>query len=302
MLNAQRGQTLPFWLISLVVILSMSFFVYSFFNVVQWNMHAQNAADSAAATVTSPTTNVLNQETTMLYAAAVDEYRLRYLNQAMLNKINMIDCPNTSTCAKQYAAIGVEYHQALIAYQDMWQTIQQANNYTTGGQVAADEKAAAKLAESGVFDPAFANNGYTVLDYGVVSSARGQSKHGIRQTDVIACKTVSIFAPALMGLANGLTYKAVGRSAMISVAYPAVAPPPASPSPMPTGYSQYFSPGAVTNPDTGLPYQPVEDPTNTGTAYNLVDYSHLTLGLSWFTSQAIPPYHTPTAGAYTCAP
>ena len=297
MLNRDRGQSIPFWLVATVIVLSMCFFLTNYVNLIAWHIRAQNAADSAAATVLSPSTNVLNQETLMLYAQVVNENRLRYLNQGMLNAINGVGCSSYDACNGIYQSLLAEYIAALNAYNDMNQTIQQANNYTQGGQIAADEKAAAAIIGGGVGDDAFS---YTTLDSGSVS---GKGKRGaIRQVDIVACAHRSFFAPLLLRLGATAGFDALGRAG-------AVARPRASVGTAPAGwflassYSEYFQPGLSVNPLTSAAYQPLENPAlGSASAYYGADFSTLTVGLSWYIANAIQPYmgSVTTPKDYTC--
>lgn len=285
MLNAQRGQTLPFWALSIMAILAVTFFLASYANTIAWQIHAQNAADSAAAVALSPTTNVANQESVLLYAGAVDEYRLRYLNQAMLNAINGVNCSATTapTCATIYANVGTEYTQALNAYSNLYKVLQEADNYTEGGQQADEKKAISAL---GGFDSAFT---YTPLSEVSQNNGKGngKKKNSIREVDIVACHNVPYFAPLLLGLASGATFQALGRSAAMAVpVLPQTSPPPG----LPAGYSQYFSPSS-SNPSTGKAYQLNEDPAATGgKSQYVVDYTALTVDLDWFQSATIKPF------------
>lgn len=301
MLNGQRGQTMPFWAMSTLAVLAVAFFLISYASTVAWQIHAQNAADSAAAVALSPTMNVANQESVLLYASAVDEFRLRYLNQAMLNAINGIDCSATSspTCAARYASLGAEYTQALSAFSSLYQVLQQADNYTEGGQQADEKKAIGAL---GGFDSAFT---YTPLAETSSNNGKGsgKKKNSIREIDIVACRNVSYVAPALMGLASGATFQALGRAAAMAIPIvPVGTPPPGSPK----GYSEYFSPGGL-NASTGKRYQATEDPTGTGDPYYTVDFSGLTVDLDWYQSATIKPFYqgkgaggSLTSSDYTC--
>lgn len=289
-LNAQRGQTLPFWAMSILAVLAAMFFLVSYANTIGWQIHAQNAADSAAAVALSPTTNVANQESVLLYAGAVDEYRLRYLNQGMLNAINKIGCTanGAPSCATIYASLGAEYTQALNAYSNLYKVLQEADNYTEGGQQADEKKAVAAL---GGFDSAFT---YTTLATTSANNGKGngKKKNSIREVDIVACRNVSYFAPMLMGLASGATFQALGRSAAIAVpVIPSVSPPAGSPS----GYSEYFVP-STNNPSSGKPYQKNEDPAASNNPNFIVDYSHLVVDLDWYQSATVKPFATGKAG------
>ena len=286
MLNDQRGQTMPFWAMSTLAVLAVTFFLMSYVNTVGWQIHAQNAADSAAAVALSPTMNVANQESVLLYASAVDEYRLRYLNQGMLNAINGVNCSATSvpSCATIYAKLGAEYAQALNAFDNLYQVLQQADNYTEGGQQADEKKAISAL---GGFDPAFT---YTPLaeTSSNLGKGSGKKKNSIREIDIVACRNVPYVAPAVMGLASGAQFQALGRAAAMAVPIVPVASPPAG---SPNGYSEYFQPGVTTNSTTGKLYQLPEDPSGAGKTQFIVNYGALTVDLDWYQSATIKPFY-----------
>ena len=75
--HSQRGQTLPFWAIGMVAILALLFFTINYANLVRWNIRAQNAADSAASAGVATDANMHNELNTILYAATIDEARMR---------------------------------------------------------------------------------------------------------------------------------------------------------------------------------------------------------------------------------
>ena len=288
MLNAQRGQTMPFWLLATALAAATMLFVGNFVTMTSWQIHAQNAADSAAAVALSPTANVLNEESTLLYGATIAEYRARYLNQGLLNAINGIGCG--SNCAAVYARLLPAYNDALGTMNEAWQELQKANNFTQGGQ-QVDERSA--IAAMGSFDPSFS---YTVL--ATPAPMQGRKTTGARSVDVVACKTMSYFAPSLFGLGS-TTYQVIGRAA-------------ASATPVVLGtssatHSETFSPSS-TNPVTGQAYQLNEDPGATGlSTYYTVDFSSLSVGLDWYSSAAIKPYARGSgaggavqAGDYAC--
>ena len=102
--DGQRGQTLPFWVIGVLVVLSMMFFLANYANAVAWQVRAQNAADGAASSVLSVQANVYNEYSTILYATAVDEYRIRVLNQAILNTVYGVGGCGSS-CSSDYTTL-----------------------------------------------------------------------------------------------------------------------------------------------------------------------------------------------------
>jgi hypothetical protein len=145
----QRGQTLPFWVIGVLVALSMMFFLANYANAVAWQVRAQNAADSAVSAVLGPQANVYNEYSTVLYATAVDEYRIRVLNQAILNTIYQVGgCKNNGNCNSDYTKLVSAYNNAVSSYTADVNMLEQANNMSQAGQ-STDESKALNLIENG---------------------------------------------------------------------------------------------------------------------------------------------------------
>lgn len=297
-LESQRGQTLPFWVIGVLIALSMLFFLSNYANAIAWQMRAQNAADSAASSALSVQANVYNEYTILLYAAAVDEYRLRVLNQALLNTIyGQGGCGQpgsaTGTCAQDYATLLNEYYESLSGYTDDIHLLDQANNVTQGGQ-STDQQKAISMMGTGCVN----SNDYscqfkiTMLSAQEVGNGNGNGNTstyigpGDNEIDVIACRNIGYFGSALLKV-NYASYPVLGRAAA------AVVP----------AHSEQFNPGTSINPQTGQAYQPVESQWATaysGPAYQ-VDFSGLTANLNWYTAGAIRPFATNvTSSSYTC--
>ena len=118
-MHAQRGQTLPFWAGIVFIVLSMFALVANYVNMVAWQFHAQNAADSAAIAGLSVHTDYMNELTTMLYASALTEYRIRAVNQAMINSMNGYGCRGNGTafslphCDTDYKALTNEFYNLV---------------------------------------------------------------------------------------------------------------------------------------------------------------------------------------------
>lgn len=286
-LQSQRGQTLPVWGLGVTALLALLFFLGNYVNVFAWHVRAQNAAESAAATALSVQANVFNEESTVLYATAVNENRIRYLNQAILNTINGIGgcspAPGGS-CDQDYQTLVAEYNQAVSAFSGDMQVLQEANNFTQGAQQADQKKAVAAIGSNcAQFDCTFA---YNVLD--VSSVGGGTPRSGaITQTDVAVCHNVGYFAAKLMNLAPSAQFAAIGRAA-------------ADVQPI---ASERFHPGTAINPATNQVYQPVE--AQWASAYPsdayTVDYSSLIVNVNWYGVAHIAPYSGAlTSGNYTC--
>lgn len=299
-MHSRRGQTMPFWLVTVVVLLTLFFFATNFVSNLGWHIRAQNAADADASALLSTRTNVLNQETVLLYSGAVNEYRLRYLDQAMLNAINGKGCTPVVTCPTQYLALRAQYQNALGAMQSIWQLLQRANNFTQGGQFNTDTKTLLSDVQSGTSgDPAFS---LTALDCGDCGKS-GKKKSIPGSVDLITCKTITPVAAGLFSTVGAWQFRAVGRAAAQAVRQPLQGSAPSTYPPgygangytVPSGYSEYVDPGTA-----GL--QPSEGLTGSDASYIQVNYSDLLIDLSWYADSIIKPYVTPvTSKDYTCS-
>jgi hypothetical protein len=122
MLSVSRGQSIPFWTFATIGVLAMMLLVLNYALDVTWTIRAQNAADSAAAATHSTVANVYNEESLLLYAASVDEFRLRSLNQAILNTINHNGGCSPAiggSCEQNYNALVAAYVQVAIYYANL---------------------------------------------------------------------------------------------------------------------------------------------------------------------------------------
>jgi hypothetical protein len=289
-LRRQRGQMLPFWGLSVTCLITLIFFLANYASVLTWQIRAQNAADSAASVGMSVQGSVFNQESTILYAMAVDENRIRFLNQAILNTIyNTGGCQNQAgACAADYASLVGEFNQAVNAYQNDMQLIQRANNFTEGGQQADQMKALKHIGDCTITDCVFS---YTVINSGPAGSStcRGNSCGSApEEIDVVACHNVPLIAGQLFGLASNGSFTAVGRAAA------AVSP----------SNTETFKPGTAVNPATNQVYQPSEPQWASqypSTSYT-VDYSDLQVHVNWYAVSPIAPYSGALgSGSYTCS-
>lgn len=283
----QRGQTMPFWVIGVLIVLTMLFFVANYGASIIWQIRAQNAADSAASTALTVQANLWNEENTILYSASLDEYRLRAINQAILNTINGVGGCSGSQCDQDYQSLVSEYNAALSGYNADIQLLRQGNNFTEGGQQADVRKAQAHIGSNCAAGDYMCSFSYTALD---VSNGNGQGNGSSlpTQDDYVACKNVAYIAPLLFKLSNNASYKVVGRGAAAIV-------------PVQT---EAFVPGTAINPSTGAVYQAPE--TQWASAYSsnwyTVDFSGLTVNLRWYAAATIRPYMgNLTAAQYTCS-
>ncbi len=278
---------MPFWVIGVLVALSTLFFLSNYANAVIWQYRAQTAADSAASGVLSVQANTYNEYNVMLYAATVDEYRLRAINQALLNLLALDGtCKNYGHCQQDYNDLLNEFNAALQAYTDSVHLLDQANNFTQAGQTT-DQQKALTLMQSGTF---CTNANDYACSFGITSLATGTSSGalaggGYNKIDIIACKKMSYWGAALLNLGNVGTYNVVGRAAAAIV--------PAK--------TESFDPGTTTNASTGQAYQPTEywSTNDKFIPYYAVDFSGLNVDVNWYIAGAVHPFAT-SAGTFTC--
>ena len=274
-LEHQRGQTMPFWVIGVLIALSALFFLSNYINAVVWQIRAQNAADSAASTSLAVTANLWNEETTILYSAALDEYRIRYLNQALLNTIEGQGC-SPATCSSDYTTLLNELNAAVGGYDSDIQLLRQGNNFTEGGQ-QADQKKADKLVGSDCSNANDYTCSFTFTETATSSTGGGGKKSGsdLGEAEYVACKQMSYFGSALLNLGHAGTYKVVGRGAAAVI--------PAN--------TEAFNPGTQVNPATNAAYQPVEHwATSQYGAANDVNFAGFTANLNWYAAGTIKPF------------
>lgn len=127
--HGQRGQTIPFWVFSIILSLTLSLFVMNYTNTVRWHVRAQNAADAAALAAMSGEAAMYNQRMLAQYAAAYDEYRLQSILLSLANAANSVGADSqqsssgnqTRTCDPNSSDVGQDCNSAYadqVAYYD----------------------------------------------------------------------------------------------------------------------------------------------------------------------------------------
>jgi Flp pilus assembly protein TadG len=258
--RGERGQTLPVWTLGLATMFALMFFIVNYGNMVRWHVRAQNAADSAASAGIATDANMNNEVNMLVYAATVDEVRIRYLLQAMSNlAYDPAACSGQAACDTALAKLSAAYTVAVANYTAVTVQMHTIDSISGGGLANSPATAAGLVATH-----------CTVLDCLFTYTTSIDSAHEI--VDVVACKNVATLFPKILGLGTANTFKAVGHSAATLALIP-----------------ETFAPGS-NNPSTGLPYQPNESPVGVNTSADLaVNYSTLSMGLTWFSAGPTRP-------------
>lgn len=129
MRTSERGQVLPMWIAGILTTFALMFFALNYANAIRWQIRAQNSADSAAQAITSIQSQRWNLMTTTLYAANVEEFRIRLLLDAMMLSVNTTGgCTyakgdpyrskynNKGTCNRNYIDLRDHYLRAVNRY------------------------------------------------------------------------------------------------------------------------------------------------------------------------------------------
>jgi len=293
--HAERGQVLPVWTLGLIACLALSLFIVNYANILRWQVRAQNAADAAASAAISPVANGWNELTLVLYSQTVNEMRIRYLNQALINNVHGLGC--SANCSSDYTSLRTALNNSVQAYHDgeiFLNTIGAFVNdrYLDPSNGAFDTITANAYSDSendtackdknpngcvNQADPAFT---FTPVDIDSGNIGFGTSN----LSEVAACKNVTVIAPKLFGLsAANSTFKAVAVSAFTIVPVP-----------------ETFTP-STNNPATGAAYQPNENPATDVTPIYAVDFSGLTVNLYFYTPSPYPPYMPFDPATAACA-
>lgn len=143
-----RGQVLPLWAASVVLMFALAFTVLNYGNQIRWQIRAQNAADSAASAAMSIQAQRFNLTTEMLYATNIEEYRMRRLLDGLLLSIdqsggctvNPNDLADTSfgTCGYVYAKLHDPYIRSFTRFSNDLIGLQHVNGSDSFANWIAD--------------------------------------------------------------------------------------------------------------------------------------------------------------------
>lgn len=256
-----RGQTLPIWSLGIAGALVLAFSALQYGEILRWQVRAQNAADAAAVAALSVQTQTWNQQLALVYATAVEEWRIRnLLNGMQAAAYNDPGCaPN---CAAVFGTLKTEYLKAVARYTKDVQLVNRTSQYTFD-QARADAQALVAQLEANC---GAANGGDCGVSYNVVRidprpqlntveqdggawiinnpgvTATVKQDYMPAQIEIVTCAKVQPVVPSFPGFSPPV-FTALGRAAATSA--------------MVT--QEWIQPGALTNPGTGKPFQPVED-------------------------------------------
>lgn len=277
--HGQRGQVFPIWTFGTLTMLSLLAFSVNYGNSLYWQLRAQNAADAAAQGAVSVQATHWNAMLSDLHAASIEEYRIRYL----LRDLAMVSSSNgpadtsctpsgTTSCATVYASLRGQFLAAANRYTQDVQLLDTLAQPTTANDLAAVRQAVANFqtncAGNSGGDCGFS---YSVINPGVrttnlenvISDCCGLTVGGglaspagmnlsLRpiQIEVVACANVQPFFPSALSWVKAPAYVAIGRAAATTI----------------MATQEFMETGAITNPLTGQPFQPVEYPESPGNA------------------------------------
>ena len=221
-LHAQRGQSLPFWLLAVLLSLSLVFFVYNDANTVRYQIRAQNAADSAATAALSSDAAKLNSVQTLLLALNVQDVKVRSIlaGESMLLTGGDTACGSNTgyltspACANDLSAGVTDLQHEVTNLQTVVNTVQSFGQLTGNDATAPNATVGSFFKGNCVAlstDCAFK---YTTVASGPVN--------GQMVVDAYACETVPTFARGLLSKSNA-SYYAIGHSTQtLAIQQPAV--------------------------------------------------------------------------------
>jgi hypothetical protein len=115
----ERGQTIPIWTLAIFTGLTLMFFSLNYASTLREQVRTQSAADATATAMLSVQATQWNKITAILYAADIEEWRIRSIMQAMIDAGNYnggCTSSNTGSCLKIYQALRLQYNKAVNRY------------------------------------------------------------------------------------------------------------------------------------------------------------------------------------------
>jgi hypothetical protein len=297
MRHISRGQVLPLWVVAIMTTFVLMFMALNYGNVIRWQVRAQSAADAAAQAMLTVQTERWNMSMETLYAANIEEYRVRrLLNGLMLTVYNSGGCQPAGTCAATYTSLRDAYLQSVNRYTNDVTVFNNIASYAAQVQTTADMNSllahmvkpaycntstattvnvagldcaftytvAGLQARTGLQDLKYDSQGICIPGLGRVctGSANAQAADfAPMQVDIVACAIVPPVIPSF-SLFKSQPYYAIGRAAATSVMFE----------------EDWFEPGALYDTVRGphVFFQPSEKydstPVSGGYDWYLVDF------------------------------
>jgi cytochrome c556 len=259
--HRSRGQVLPIWTMAIAAALVLAFAALQYGQVLRWQIRAQNAADAAAAGALSVQSSAWNQQMMLVYAAGVEEYRIKQLLAGMRLASND-DTTCQPRCWEQFVKLRDEFKRAVDRYTTDVQKVNRVSQYS---QAQAQSDARAIVADFQT-NCGKINGGDCAFSYNVTNvRKRVGSLNDVRQAggvwwvntnttlaapnddytpsqiEVVVCADVAPLVPSVLGFKPPV-FRAVGRAAATTA--------------MVT--QEWIQPGIIVDPRTGKPFQPVE--------------------------------------------
>jgi hypothetical protein len=270
--DSERGQTLPIWTFAVLAALALMFFSLNYANVIRAQVRAQTVADMLAQTMLGVQATRWNKLTMALYAADVEEYRIRSLMASMYDAANEEgpcnpvpdDLAHYGSCLNIYNALVPQLYKAVIRYKADAYAIDalsyqqsEANTVQYEGMRATSEIACGQTpavsSECGQFHYHTINFGYRSTTQAVIKDALYTHVGGVTgtapavnwqplQIEVSVCETVN----PITTIFGAQPAPIVGRAA-------------ATMAPITT---EWLAPGVTANPNnSGNPFQGSETVT-----------------------------------------
>jgi Flp pilus assembly protein TadG len=293
LIESQRGQTLPMAALGVVAMLIAGFFGLDYANAIRYQIRAQNVADSAAQAVLSLQTQEFNEMTATLYAASIEEYRIRHLINAMtLAAAGEGGCvPNAagtsqvgSGCDNTLSQLKTPFLQAVQRYSTDAIMLNDITKTLTYDNAVSDAKAMINQLQTncGTTSGGDCQFGYAIyvaqrtdtekveMDaLGILKPEDGTNTGASAvnadlapiKVEVAVCTTVKSLFPSLLGYAPA-SYKAIARGAAAAI----------------MTEQDWLQPGTIPNPYTNAPFQPVETYVTNVTHPDGYDWYNLNYG------------------------
>lgn len=266
--SRSRGQTLPIWSMGIAAALVLAFAAVQYGEVLRWQVRAQSAADAAASAALSVQTQTWNQQLSLLYAAEIEEWRIRgLLSGLQAAAFNDPGCAN-GNCQATYDTLRRQYNRAVERYRVDMDLINRTSQYTfgqaqsdakaivaglqqncgqvNGGDCAFSYSVVSVVPRAGVLNDVEESAGLWAVNTGTPATVKQDLMPA--QIEVVTCAKIKPVVPGFLNF-QPPAFTAIGRAAATSA--------------MVT--QEWIQPGVIDDPITNAPFQPDETYGLTGT-------------------------------------